>query len=190
MELIVRVLPGDGRGGAGREERVAVERDAEGLLVRVGERSYRVDPAVAGRRDRTAPGWGLRSLLVGGAQNEVGVRREGGRAAGGSRGRYRVTTAAGAYTVEVLDPLSHLAERAHARSESGGPVRVAAYMPGRVVTVLVEEGQEVTAGQGLLVLEAMKMENEVQAERPGTVRRVLVRPGQAVEGGEPLLEIG
>ena len=89
----------------------------------------------------------------------------------------------------MLDPLAYLAESSH--DEAGGrrAHRVAAYMPGRVVSVLVEEGAEVEAGQGLVVLEAMKMENEIQTESAGVVTRVFVAPGQAVEGGDPLFEI-
>ena len=63
-------------------------------------------------------------------------------------------------------------------------------MPGRVVEILVQEGEEVTAGQGVLVLEAMKMENEIRAEHDGTITKIHVQPGQAVEGGDPLFEMG
>ena len=59
----------------------------------------------------------------------------------------------------------------------------------RVVAVHVGEGDRVTAGQGLVVLEAMKMQNEITAERQGVVRQVFVTSGQAVEGGDPLFEI-
>ena len=62
-------------------------------------------------------------------------------------------------------------------------------MPGRVVSVAVAEGATVEAGQPLVVLEAMKMQNEIQADRAGTVTRVHVAAGQAVEGGDPLLEL-
>ncbi|RMF76124.1 MAG: biotin/lipoyl-binding protein, partial [Acidobacteria bacterium] len=62
-------------------------------------------------------------------------------------------------------------------------------MPGRVVKLLVEAGQEVAEGQGLLVLEAMKMENEVTAPRAGTVERLPVAAGDAVEGGQLLAVI-
>ena len=79
-------------------------------------------------------------------------------------------------------------ERAGGRA-AGGPQTIDAYMPGRVVTLLVAAGDEVQAGQGVLVLEAMKMENEIQAERQGVIRRLLVKPGQAVEGGDPLFEM-
>ena len=67
---------------------------------------------------------------------------------------------------------------------------MSAQMPGRVVAVLVEEGEAVAAGQGLVVLEAMKMENEIQAEAAGVVTKILVEAGQAVEGGDPLFEVG
>ena len=59
-------------------------------------------------------------------------------------------------------------------------------MPGKVVRVLVAEGDSVTAGQGLLVIEAMKMENEVAAARDGRVSSLKVEPGQVVEGGAVL----
>jgi biotin carboxyl carrier protein len=62
-------------------------------------------------------------------------------------------------------------------------------MPGRVVEVRVAEGQEIRAGEPLLVLEAMKMQNEIQAERDGTVRKLHVAAGDAVDGGDLLLEI-
>jgi biotin carboxyl carrier protein len=73
--------------------------------------------------------------------------------------------------------------------DSAGPERVTAVMPGRVVRVLVEPGTEVVRDQGLLVLEAMKMENEIGSPRAGTVRVVRVAPGQAVETGALLVEL-
>jgi biotin carboxyl carrier protein len=62
-------------------------------------------------------------------------------------------------------------------------------MPGRVVEILAAEGERVEAGQGVLVLEAMKMKNEIQAESAGVVTRILVDEGQTVEGGDPLFEM-
>ena len=61
-------------------------------------------------------------------------------------------------------------------------------MPGLVVRVQVEAGQAVAAGAGLVVLEAMKMENELQGQRGRTVRAVRVRSGEAVEKGQVLVE--
>ena len=59
-------------------------------------------------------------------------------------------------------------------------------MAGKVVKVLAPKGTTVTAGQGLLIVEAMKMENELKSPRDGTVTEVSVSEGQAVEAGEPL----
>ena len=63
-------------------------------------------------------------------------------------------------------------------------------MPGRVVRVLSAVGNDVAAGQGLAVIEAMKMENEIRAPRAGRVQEVAVREGQAVEAGALLLVVG
>jgi biotin carboxyl carrier protein len=72
------------------------------------------------------------------------------------------------------------------RPQSGGPLSVKSPMPGKVVKVLVRAGGEVKAGQGIVVVEAMKMENELKAPRDGKVKEVQVKEGQAVEAGQTL----
>jgi biotin carboxyl carrier protein len=72
----------------------------------------------------------------------------------------------------------------------GGGQRLVAPMPGKVVAVLVAVGQAVERGAGLVVLEAMKMENEFRAAGRGTVAEIHVRPGQAVNAGDLLVVIG
>jgi biotin carboxyl carrier protein len=74
-------------------------------------------------------------------------------------------------------------------SESALPSVVTAPMPGRVVKVLVQPGHRVEPGTGLVVVEAMKMENEIGAPRAGVVRHVRVGPGDAVERDAPLVEL-
>ena len=174
MELIVR----HGR----REEKVRVRHDAAGYEVTVGERTYRVDalPARPGVLSLRIEDGDPHSPLV--QQHEVAVRPQG------SAGTYWVSTGEGAGPVEVADPLAHLA----AQTQSAGAKRrqrIDAYMPGRVTAVLVEEGAEVTTGQGIVVLEAMKMENEIRAEHDGKVSKIHVQPGQAVDTGNPLFEM-
>jgi len=85
-----------------------------------------------------------------------------------------------------------LAVRAMGRGEAGALVAatLAAPMPGLVVRVLVKEGDAVRAGQGLIVLEAMKMENELKAAGGGTVARVHVTAGDKVERGASLVTLG
>jgi biotin carboxyl carrier protein len=166
MDLIVRNGP--------REERVGVRRVDGGFEVTLGGRTYHVDAGAAHA--------GLHSLRIDGAQHEVAVHRE-------DEGVYWVSAGQVSGTVEVVDPLTHLA--AQTRGGKGGKRRrrVTAYMPGRVVALLAEEGQPVTAGQGVVVLEAMKMENEIGAEHDGTIGTIFVQPGQAVEMGNPLFEL-
>jgi pyruvate carboxylase subunit B len=67
---------------------------------------------------------------------------------------------------------------------------VTAPMPGKVLRILVREGDEVKAGQGLLVLEAMKMENEIPSPKDGVVKKILVKEGDTVDTGQPLIELG
>jgi biotin carboxyl carrier protein len=166
MELIART--------GERSERVSVEREEGRYRVRVGERSYEVDSRVLGPF--------VRSLLVNGESYEASYFRKGERTwAIGLRGR--------STDVELVDPLAHLAEQAHREAGRKGHQTVLAYMPGRVVSLAVAEGDRVEPGGPLLVLEAMKMQNEIQADRSAVVRRVHVVAGQAVEGGDPLLEL-
>lgn len=76
-----------------------------------------------------------------------------------------------------------------AGDESGGAHEVVAPMPGRVVRLLAHEGDDVAARQGVVVVEAMKMENELTAPHAGTVKRVVVSEGMAVDAGAVLLVI-
>jgi biotin carboxyl carrier protein len=86
--------------------------------------------------------------------------------------------------VEVRDPRSL---RGRARSgDEHGVKKLIAPMPGKVVRVLVEQGAQVEAGAGILVVEAMKMQNEVKSPKKGTVQKLLVSQGAAVNAGDVL----
>src|SRR5581483_3809056 len=142
----------------------------------LGDDRYRI--AIDGRErivDSRQTGSGTFSLLIGHATAEVSVTTRGEEflvSAGGRTHRLRL--------------LDERALRRRARSASDGAHEVRAAMPGKVVAVLVEQGTQVERGQGLLVLEAMKMENEIAAPRGGTITELRVKPGQAVESGELL----
>ena len=86
--------------------------------------------------------------------------------------------------VEVRDPRS-LQSRSRA-GDAHGAKKLIASMPGKVVRVLVAQGAEVEAGAGIMVVEAMKMQNEVKSPKKGTVQRLLVDPGAAVNAGDVL----
>ena len=95
-----------------------------------------------------------------------------------------IRSSAGLHQIEVRD-----LEAAVARPASGDG-RVKAPIPGLIARVLVQLGDEVEAGQPLLVLEAMKMENEIRAPRSGKVQMLGVSPGQGVLLGTVMVEIG
>ncbi len=89
------------------------------------------------------------------------------------------------YPYRIDDPRSLRSRRARAQV-ADGVLPVKASMPGRVVRVLVEAGAEVEAQQGLLVIEAMKMQNELKAPKAGRVIEIRVAPGEAVTSGQVL----
>lgn len=90
--------------------------------------------------------------------------------------------------VEILDPLRDGSD-AETGGEAAGRAEVVAAMPGKVVGVKVKIGDSVARGQGLIVLEAMKMENEVPAPRAGIVTSIAVEAGQTVETGALLATV-
>ena len=100
-------------------------------------------------------------------------------------GQYRVRHGASVVEVSVADPSR--GGREELRRSSGGPEVITSVMPGKVVRVLVAEGETVQPEQGLLVIEAMKMENEIGAPRGGKIKSIEVKPGQPVETGARLL---
>ena len=131
----------------------------------------------------TVPGTPLRQLLIEDRSVDLALDEE-------SRGRWALTRWGERWEAEVVDERTR-----HIRSLTGGsegargPAALRAPMPGLVVRVLVESGQAVAAGAGLVVLEAMKMENELKAAAEGTVGTVRVAAGEAVEKGQVLVEL-
>jgi len=85
----------------------------------------------------------------------------------------------------VLDPRAWRGKRGGVL-EAEGRQQIIAPMPGKVVRLLVKAGDAVEAGQGLLVVEAMKMQNEIRAPKTGKVERILISEGQAVNAGDVL----
>jgi biotin carboxyl carrier protein len=115
-------------------------------------------------------------------------RQIAGHAARGADGRVEAWVGGRRLRVELADPLSELA--AHSEKAAGGSTVVTAQIPGRVVEVRVSQGDLVDPGATLLVLEAMKMQNEIRAESRARVESVECRAGQAVETGTVLLRLG
>jgi len=117
------------------------------------------------------------------------VRRVVSRS-GESRGRQTLWLDGFRFETEALDERARaIRELTGAAAAASGPAPIVAPMPGMVVRVSAQVGDVVQPGQGLVVMEAMKMENELRATTAGTVRAVLVQPGTAVEKGTVLLEL-
>ena len=109
---------------------------------------------------------------------------------GDRRGRYTVWINGYRHELDALDERARaIHDLAAAASGPRGPAPLVAPMPGLIVRVNAAPGQQVTAGMGLVVMEAMKMENELRAPAAGTVKAVHAAPGQAVEKGTVLVEL-
>jgi biotin carboxyl carrier protein len=89
------------------------------------------------------------------------------------------------YEVSVEDPRSWRG-RSRAAQDEAGPQKLIASMPGKVVRVLASEGDSVGSGQGIVVVEAMKMQNEIRAPRAGVLKKLLAHEGMKVNAGEVL----
>jgi biotin carboxyl carrier protein len=148
--------------------RVEVRPNGPGYTLVLDGRRVEVDAAWTGPR--------VASLLVEGRSYDLTLER--------TKEGYRAHSRDGARDVTLRDARD--GERPAERRASG-PHRLVAPMPGRVVRVLVAPEAEVSAGEGLVVVEAMKMENELRAPRAGRVASVEVREGQAVDTGALLL---
>ena len=162
-------------------------------FVRVGEEEIevRLDGDVVTIEGRTfhaelAPqdGTPVHVMRVGNEVHRVVAR------GGETRGRYSLWVDGFRLETEALDERARaIRELTGAAAAAPGPAPVVAPMPGMIVRVAAQVGDQVQPGQGLVVMEAMKMENELRAISAGIVRAVLVQPGTAVEKGTILLEL-
>jgi biotin carboxyl carrier protein len=118
------------------------------------------------------------SILLDGQSQEIRVTPAPG-------GKLKLQTRTLEFTAEVIDPRSWSGRR-HGHVEAQGRQQILAPMPGKVIRLLVKAGDPVEAGQGLVVVEAMKMQNEICSPKSGTVERVLAKEGQLVTAGEVL----
>jgi biotin carboxyl carrier protein len=151
--------------------------------VTLDEHGVHVDGEPVSASVESINGSPVRMVTIGDEVHRVVVRR-------GARGAYTLWLDGYRFEVEALD------ERARAiRELSGktagptGPAPLIAPMPGLIVRVNAQPGDEVQAGQGLVVMEAMKMENELRAPAAGRVRAIHAAPGTAVEKGTVLVEL-
>jgi biotin carboxyl carrier protein len=171
MKYRARVAGPDG----GRSVEVEVHLDGDGVSVSLDGRRARWDVV-------PTPGGGFSILRADGRQAEAVPRRS-------SDGSARVRVGTELVELELLDELTARAQAVAGKGASRGSGDVKAAIPGRVLRVLAGVGDSVTKGQPLVVLEAMKMENDVRSPHDGVVRSVEVAAGQAVGTGQVLLRL-
>jgi biotin carboxyl carrier protein len=164
------------------------EIDGEKFALEVKREGGRVSAEVGGRLyelEAREVGAGEYLLIHEGRVYECRVGAEQGAS---GRGSLRVSVGAHEYGVQLTDP-KHLRGAGAGAGEQGGRAQVKAPMPGKVVRVLVEAGQAVEAGQGLVVVEAMKMQNELKSPKSGTVAELRAESGSTVNAGDVLVVI-
>ncbi len=151
-----------------------VEVDVDGEHVLVNGKAHQAEL-------RPVPGTPVRNLLIDGASWIMPVEPL-------ARGKWLVQRRGDRFEIDVVDERTHHIQSLVGEGKAAaGPAALKAPMPGLVVRILAEAGQAVTADQGLVVLEAMKMENELRAAGPGVVEQIHATPGQAVEKGAVLI---
>ncbi len=153
----------------GKPHQLELEKVDAGWRCRLDDKEVHVD-AVLPRRD-------VLSLLIDGHAFEI--KREQ------TVTDLHMWVGSTRFAVELRDPRSLRARKGGAQDDKG-PRKIVAPMPGRVVRLLVAEQAEVEAGQGIVVVEAMKMQNEIKSPKKGIVKRIAAAAGAAVNAGDVL----
>lgn len=176
MKYITSITPTGSPVGSGKTYEIEIEDDG---LIRVDGQEYRADL-------REIAGLSIYSLLLDNRSVEVHVAETG-------RNTFRVMAAGEGYEgyeVQVQDELTaRLSKASGGALGAGVDSAVKAPIPGLVVKVTVSAGDHVEAGQSLVILEAMKMENELRAPRSGSIATIHVRAGDSVNQGETLVTL-
>jgi biotin carboxyl carrier protein len=156
-----------------KTHRLELTRGDKMWLCKVDDQELEVDAALTARD--------VMSVLVGGKAYEVKRERS-------LQGELHLVIGSARYAVDVQDPRSLRTCRTAGGAEAG-PQNLTAPMPGKIVRVMVAVGDEVTAGQGIIVMEAMKMQNEMKSPKDGKVQKILTSEGSTVNPGDTLAVI-
>jgi len=153
-------------------------------VVEIDGRTVTIDGESTNVTLENLPGTPVKLLTVGGRVHRVLV------ALGASRSSYQLSVAGYRFDAEALNERAKvIRDMAGLSAKAAGPAPLVAPMPGLIVRINVGPGDPVRAGQGLVIMEAMKMENELRASASGTVKSVHVSPGSTVEKGALLVEL-
>jgi len=162
-----------------------VDVNGQHVTVDLGPNGIEVDGEPVTAHLEEVEGTPIYLLTAGGTLHRLAVQR------GGGRGQYSIWTDARRFEVEALDERRRaIQEMTGSGSTTTGPAPLIAPMPGLIVRINVQVGDQVQPGQPLVVMEAMKMENELRSTSAGVVRAVRFQPGEAVEKGAILVDLG
>jgi biotin carboxyl carrier protein len=159
----------------GRDAEVEFRTEGERVWLEVEGRKLEAD-------FRRLPDGEVYSLLIEGRSHEVRIAA--------TQGVLDVTLDGAVFPVEVRHPLEKLLQSTRKSVDAAAGETVTAPMPGLVVAVKVRPGDAVVAGQSVVVVEAMKMQNELTTRHAGLVREVLVHERASVAAGQPLIRLG
>lgn len=157
--------------------------DQEFLVEILDEKHIRINDKILDVDFESVSGQPVYSLIIGGKSYEAYVSPD--------EDKWEILLRGRLYQAQVEDEREkRLRAAGSAGASESGEFHLRAPMPGLVVVIPVEEGQEVKKGQVLLILESMKMQNELKAPRDGVITRIKVRPGETVEQKQTLLSVG
>lgn len=154
----------------GIEHKVELRQEGDNWKCSVDGTPVELDAAITARD--------VLSVLVDGRQFEI--KREYSLA-----GETHIIIGSERFEAEVRDPRSLVSRRA-AAGVAHGPAKITAPMPGKVVRILATLDSEVEAGQGIVVVEAMKMQNEIKSPKKGVVKKITIAEGATVNAGDVL----
>jgi biotin carboxyl carrier protein len=157
----------------GKSRAVELTRGEKGFSCSIDGKSVEADIAEVSS--------GRYSILIGGRSLEVRITP--------AQDALSATVGGHEYSLKVRDP-REWRRKHHGAAASEGRQQIVAPMPGKVIRILAKAGEKIEAGQGVVVVEAMKMQNEVRAPKAGQVEKIFVAEGQSVNAGDALATIG
>jgi len=152
-----------------------IEQDGNKVKVLIGKTEYELNVAKTSN--------GIYSILHDGKSYDISVVREK------NHKNYIVNSAAHSYKVEIIDAETKFQKLKRKDDSDNGDNTIVSPMPGKIVKILVNEGQKIEAGETAIIISAMKMESEFKAKRKGVVIKINVKEGDIVEGGKKLIVI-
>lgn len=157
----------------GESREIEIKRDGRSVVAEIGGRRYELEVST--------PEHGVYLLKNGTRVTELTVLPDG-------KGKFTVSSSASDHRISVSDPRK-LGAAAAAGADAEGAAEIRTQMPGKVVRILVSEGDAVSSGDGVIVVEAMKMQNEMRSPKDGSVKKILKNEGDTVNAGDLLMVI-